>query len=255
MNQEKIGNFIAQCRKEKNLTQSQLAEKLNMSNKSISKWETGKGMPDSSVMLELCNYLGISVNELLSGEYLKEEQYQEKANENIINIAKESEKNRKIKKQIIVTMIIIFLCLLAIIIGKIVYEETQINVDYDERLVECKIEDNNIICSFNGLSFVTLDSEKINTEQETLLFVNGKMLLQNKIHSHFEIWDSMAQLNSGKNPRFSTRLIIDKNENDMDWKEKIKVYYTKISLHKIKNASQNELQEIIEQSHLMAEQR
>ena len=73
MNQEKIGNFIAQCRKEKNLTQSQLAEKLNMSNKSISKWETGKGMPDSSVMLELCNYLGISVNELLSGEYLKEE--------------------------------------------------------------------------------------------------------------------------------------------------------------------------------------
>ena len=102
MNQEKIGKFIAECRKEKNLTQVQLAEKLNMSYKSISKWETGRGMPDSSIMLELCNYLGISVNELLSGEHLKEQEYQEKANENIISIAKESDKNRKIKNRIIV---------------------------------------------------------------------------------------------------------------------------------------------------------
>lgn len=75
MNQEKIGSFIAQCRKEKNLTQSQLAEKLNMSDKSVSKWETGKGMPDSSIMIELCNYLDISANELLSGEHLREDQY------------------------------------------------------------------------------------------------------------------------------------------------------------------------------------
>ena len=71
MNQEKIGNFIAQCRKEKKLTQTQLAEKLNISNKAISKWETGRGMPDSSIMLELSKYLGITVNELLSGEHLQ----------------------------------------------------------------------------------------------------------------------------------------------------------------------------------------
>ena len=77
MNQEKIGKFIAECRKEKNLTQVQLAEILNMSYKSISKWETGRGMPDSSIMLELCEALGISVNELLSGEHLIEEQYKE----------------------------------------------------------------------------------------------------------------------------------------------------------------------------------
>ena len=112
MNQEKIGKFIAECRKEKNLTQVQLAEKLNMSYKSISKWETGRGMPDSSIMLELCDFLGISVNELLSGEYLKEEQYKEKANENIINIAKESDKNRKTKNRIIVVIVTIFTCAL-----------------------------------------------------------------------------------------------------------------------------------------------
>ena len=73
MDQVKVGKFIAECRKNKNLTQFQLAEKLNITDKSISKWKTGKGMPDSSIMLELCNELGISVNELLSGEVIKME--------------------------------------------------------------------------------------------------------------------------------------------------------------------------------------
>ena len=68
MNQEKIGKFIAECRKEKNLTQLELAEKLNISNRAVSKWETGKNCPDVSIMLELCDILGINVNELLSGE-------------------------------------------------------------------------------------------------------------------------------------------------------------------------------------------
>ena len=68
MNQVKIGKFIAECRKQKNLTQLQLAEKLNITDKAISKWERGFAMPDSAIMLELCDILDISVNELLSGE-------------------------------------------------------------------------------------------------------------------------------------------------------------------------------------------
>lgn len=68
MNQTEIGKFIARCRKEKKLTQAQLAEKLNITDRAVSKWETGKSMPDSSIMLELCEILGITVNELLSGE-------------------------------------------------------------------------------------------------------------------------------------------------------------------------------------------
>lgn len=253
MNQEKIGSFIAQCRKEKNLTQSQLAEKLNMSDKSVSKWETGKGMPDSSIMIELCNYLDISANELLSGEHLREDQYQEKANENIINIAKESDQNKKIKNRIIIVIITIFLCLIIAVILNNLYKSTKINVDYDNRLVECKIENDNIVCSYNGSSLVTLCSQKVNTDEETLIFINGKMLLQNKIHSHFETWDSMAQLNSGETSNFNSGLIIDKNRNIIDCKERIKVYYTNVSFNKIKNANQNELQEIIEHSHLIAE--
>lgn len=83
MNQTEIGEFIAKCRKEKKLTQAQLAERLNITDRAVSKWETGKSMPDSSIMLELCEILGITVNDLLSGEKISMESY-EKADENLI---------------------------------------------------------------------------------------------------------------------------------------------------------------------------
>ena len=112
MNTEKIGNFIAECRRSKNLTQSDLSEKLNISNKSISKWEEGRKMPDSSVMFNLCNLLDISVNELLSGEHLKESQYKEKVTENLISITKEYDKNKKMKNLMIILIASIFIFLL-----------------------------------------------------------------------------------------------------------------------------------------------
>ncbi len=68
MDQDVIGKFIAKMRKEKNLTQAQLAEKINITDRAVSKWETEKSLPDSSIMLELCEILGITVNELLNGE-------------------------------------------------------------------------------------------------------------------------------------------------------------------------------------------
>ena len=96
MNQEKIGKFIAECRKNKNMTQAELAEKLNITDRAISKWETGKGMPDSSIMLDLCNELKISVNELLSGEMISMENKNEKQEQLLLDMAKEVEKKNKI---------------------------------------------------------------------------------------------------------------------------------------------------------------
>lgn len=93
MDQIKIGKFIAECRKKNNLTQKQLAEKLNITDRAISKWENGKAMPDSSIMLDLCNELKISVNELLSGEIIKMETYNQKAEELLLKMAQEK-KNR-----------------------------------------------------------------------------------------------------------------------------------------------------------------
>ena len=97
MNQIKIGKFIAECRKKNNLTQMQLAEKLNITDRAISKWENGKGMPDSSIMLDLCNELKISVNELLSGEVIDMKEYDQKSEELLLKLAKQDElKNKKL---------------------------------------------------------------------------------------------------------------------------------------------------------------
>ncbi len=95
MDQIKIGRFIAERRKLKNLTQMQLAEKLGITDRAISKWENGKGMPDSSLMLDLCAELDISVNELLCGEVIEMTNYNEKAEQQLLEMAKEREKKDK----------------------------------------------------------------------------------------------------------------------------------------------------------------
>ena len=96
MDQWKTGRFIAECRKEKNLTQMQLAEKLGITDKAISKWERGVSMPDTSIMLELCDILGISVNELLSGEKINMENNNQKNEQLLLDMAKEAEQKNKI---------------------------------------------------------------------------------------------------------------------------------------------------------------
>ena len=96
MNQIKIGKFIAECRKRKSLTQIQLAEKLNITDKAVSKWERGMAMPDSSIMLELCDILDITVNELLSGEKISMENNDRKNEQLLVDMSKELEKKNKI---------------------------------------------------------------------------------------------------------------------------------------------------------------
>ena len=95
MNQLKIGKFIAERRKEKKLTQMQLSEKLGITDKAISKWERGIAMPDTSIMLELCDILGINVNELLSGEKIDMENNENKNEQLLLDMAKELERKNK----------------------------------------------------------------------------------------------------------------------------------------------------------------
>ena len=95
MDQIKIGKFIAECRKKNNLTQMQLAEKLDITDRAISKWENGKAMPDSSIMLDLCKELEISVNELLSGEVIEMNNYNVELEKNLIEMVKQKEESDK----------------------------------------------------------------------------------------------------------------------------------------------------------------
>lgn len=91
MNQIKIGRFIAEKRKAANLTQMQLAEKLNITDRAVSKWETGKSLPDSSIMLELCDILGITVNDLLSGEVITMDNYNKEVEKKLLEMVREKE--------------------------------------------------------------------------------------------------------------------------------------------------------------------
>lgn len=110
MDQVKTGRFIAGERKKKGYTQKQLAKKLQISDKTISKWECGNGFPEVSLLLPLCSELDITVNELLSGERVSDEDYRNKAEENMVNLVKEAQES---KKKIILSAMVCTLTIIA----------------------------------------------------------------------------------------------------------------------------------------------
>jgi len=113
MDLEKIGKFIAKCRKDKKMTQVMLASELGISDRAISKWENGKSMPDVSLMLDLCGILDIDVNELLIGERLDMSNYKEVANKNMISTL-ESAKKEKDNYALAMTIISVISVIIAI---------------------------------------------------------------------------------------------------------------------------------------------
>ena len=117
MNQVKIGRFIAECRKAQNLTQMQLAEKLNITDRAISKWENGKSLPDVSIMLDLCNLLNISVNDLLCGEVVSMENYNKELENNLLEMIKQKEEN---DKRLLSLEIVMGICCILPIIASVI---------------------------------------------------------------------------------------------------------------------------------------
>ena len=122
MDQIKIGKFIASCRKEQGMTQAVLAEQLGISDRAVSKWETGKSMPDSGIMLELCELLKINVNELLSGEHITMEDYNAKSEEVILGLKSENEKyaKRLLRSEAYIVVVGVVASLAMIIAGTII---------------------------------------------------------------------------------------------------------------------------------------
>ncbi len=122
MDQVKIGKFIAECRKNAKLTQMQLAEKLSITDRAVSKWETGKSLPDSSIMLELCDVLGITVNDLLSGEVVTMDNYNRELENNLLEMVKQKEEadKRLLRLEIVLGIIAVLPLIAAIVIANIV---------------------------------------------------------------------------------------------------------------------------------------
>ena len=114
----KIGKYIAGKRKALGMTQKQLAEKLNMSDKSVSKWERGVCLPDVSVYMELCEILGISINEFLAGEDIDAENVEKKSEDNIIQVTKDSKKKQKNLKSIL-AVVTTFAMIMVLVLGAV----------------------------------------------------------------------------------------------------------------------------------------
>ena len=128
MNQDKIGKFIAKKRKEKNLTQIQFAEKLGVSDRSVSNWENGKNMPDMSLFPIISKELNITINDLMSGEIVEKKEYQQKFEENIIyTIDKKVKKENRLLKVILLTLFIIFFVLVMFVSIESIYMKSNIN--------------------------------------------------------------------------------------------------------------------------------
>ncbi len=130
MDQAKIGRFIAECRKNKGMTQMQLAERLNITDRAVSKWENGRTMPDSSIMLELCELLGISVNDLLSGEVVSMENYNEKLEKNLLEMVEQKQKADKhlLDLEIVIGVMCIIIMLALVVVASFIEAEEWLRV-------------------------------------------------------------------------------------------------------------------------------
>ncbi|MBQ9375862.1 MAG: helix-turn-helix domain-containing protein [Ruminococcus sp.] len=132
MDQIKIGKFIASKRKEQDLTQAQLAEMLGITDRAISKWETGKSLPDASIMLDLCSLLKITVNDLLSGEVVSMDNYNNEMEKNLLKMVEQKEQSDKrlLRLEILIGIISTVLLLLMIVFGAVL-----IKMDYAKWIV------------------------------------------------------------------------------------------------------------------------
>ena len=127
MNIDKVGNFISERRKAKKLTQEKLAEKLNISDRAISKWERGICLPDASIMIPLCEILDINVNELLSGEMLNEKEYNKKSEELLLELKRLEEEPIQIAIILVSLVLLLIACLYAVKIESLVgYHECKL---------------------------------------------------------------------------------------------------------------------------------
>ena len=238
MNQEKIGLFIKERRKLKNLTQEELAELLGVNSRSVSRWENAKCMPDISLLKDLSKILGVTINDLISGEVVDKKNYQDTFEENVINLVDLKCKHIPIFKILlsstIITIIILFVIFsLLFCLGHVKYIDKYSSVMNVERYP------GNLIFMMKNVNVGEILSIVKNIDDITIIFVQQEYSLLDKIQTFKDA------------PTYSsTQININLNEISKNFK----VYYTAINFEKIENANLENLKYIIDNSVLMYEE-
>ena len=222
MNQQKIGKFIQEKRREKGLSQLELAEKLGVSNRTISKWENGNSMPDYSFINDLCMELDISINELLSGENLSEENYQKKLEENIVSTIDYNNKkrNKKIRKFIIIIIVLLlFYILYKIFITYIYYKD---NTQHEDNTFPINQNIENINIENNGKSNTQVYYDMLN-----MYIPDDFEMITDKAKSNFVIDNCVPYVKGLKDrDNFDAMILICVNPIDITNMEKLGINST-----------------------------
>ncbi len=242
MNQEKIGKFIAENRKKKKLKQSELAEILGVTDRSVSNWENGKCMPDLSLFKPLCQELEITINELMSGEKVSKEEYQNKLEENIIELTINNKK--KISKKIKILISTIVLLITILLLSTIIYNTIEIDVSYDKNLMKCHIENNTLTYEVIGNSLLNTKYIEKEIDDRKIYIFHSTINIYNKRHSNYEYGKSLSKIVEGKEIPFGSYWEINLNEQ-------MEVYYSDKPLSKIKKLNDKELKKEIKNLHPM----
>lgn len=222
MNQQKIGKFISERRKIKNLTQMELAEKLGVSNRTISKWENGNSLPDYSIIHNLCEVLDISINELLSGEELTKENYQKKLEENIVSTIDYNNKkrNKRIRKFIIFIVVIALIYILyKTFIAYVYYADHTVHEDntfpINKNIETVKIKNNRMA------------NQKVLDNNLNMYIPVGFELVTDRAKSNFVVPDCEPYIKGLKDKdNFDAMILICHNPIDISNMEKLGIHNT-----------------------------
>lgn len=229
------------------MTQEQLAEKIGVTAKSISRWENGKTMPDLSLFNLLCEVLEITVNDLMSGEIVDNKNSINTLGENIINMVSDLETKKKRKNKILIVLLVSIFILL--IVGRCFYHYYEIDIKYDDRVMVCNISDKELNFAIKGQSVWNTYHTVKEINNEKIYFFHSTVSIYNKRRSNWEYSQSMARLLEEKEVQFGSRHTLDiENEN-------IKVYYTDSSINTVEKADEESLKNIMKNSYLMCEKK
>ena len=206
MNQEKIGKFIAERRKKKGLTQVELAERLGVSNRSVSKWETGRCLPDYSLFQDLCELLDITINELMSGEVITKDEYQKRLEDNIVKTIDYNNKSRNKKMRRLLTWIGVFVFLFVLYKIFIVYfyfsdyEETDFKTyPYNQEISTISIQSNAFSNQvFQEIEIYIPDEFSLVTDKAKSSLVMDRCAFYAKDLSGYNEWDAAILICEGE---------------------------------------------------------
>ncbi len=269
MEQEKIGKFIQTLRKDKNLTQAELAEKLNITDRAVSKWERGKSMPDSSLMLDLCKILDISVNELLMGEKIKDEEIKQISDINLVKSLTVVEKNKKKYRIITMLTVALLLCILIFFCCYIYVWNGVIHLGYNEQLLVSYVENGKLVLmDMRGNNYPS--EEIVQRDNTVYLFRNTGDYVSNYLTDARQYYWRIGVVNLngyeysiGKKPlqlkefipMFSSKEVYDLEEDLNLENKKLKVYYVDKYkyMKRVQSANNEEFQKILDDSYLMLE--